>query len=330
MHSTDTILPLVAVTTPVYNGGRFLADAMEAVQSQTYPNLVHVVLDNASTDNTPEIIARFKGRRVPIITARNPALLPLQRNWSRAVALVPASAKYFQILCADDLIAPDTVAKMTAVAESDPGVELVGCMQRLNGRVLPTSLREDCTVFDGASIARAYLNKESNDIPHMFGLFRRRDEDFKSDFFDHTIWANDTDACLRAMTRGKFGFVHEPLFNQLEHESQISKTLAKKNQSRVFEPLILIERWGSRIMTKAEYKTCRARHLRAIYRYMLLWRLTGGTDMYNKYLGLLNERSKAPGIQDFALSALEWPLHLVDKVSRKAMRYGKLARGHAR
>jgi len=33
---------------------------MQAVQAQDYPNLVHAVLDNASTDTTPEIIARYQ------------------------------------------------------------------------------------------------------------------------------------------------------------------------------------------------------------------------------------------------------------------------------
>ena len=41
-------LPTVAVVTPVYNGAKFLREAMLSVQAQTYPNLVHFVLDNAS------------------------------------------------------------------------------------------------------------------------------------------------------------------------------------------------------------------------------------------------------------------------------------------
>ena len=46
---------LVAVLTPVYNGARFLRETMECVQASDYTNMVHVILDNASTDATPEI-----------------------------------------------------------------------------------------------------------------------------------------------------------------------------------------------------------------------------------------------------------------------------------
>ncbi len=48
--------PPVAVVTPVLNGEEFLAETMDSVQAQTYPNLVHIVLDNASTDATAQIV----------------------------------------------------------------------------------------------------------------------------------------------------------------------------------------------------------------------------------------------------------------------------------
>ena len=46
MSDADRV-PLVAIATPVYNGAEYLADTMACVQAQTYPNLVHCVLDNA-------------------------------------------------------------------------------------------------------------------------------------------------------------------------------------------------------------------------------------------------------------------------------------------
>lgn len=88
-------VPLITIVTPVYNGARYLRETMECVQAQTYPNLVHVVLDNASTDETPQIIESFKGRRVPILTARNFDIIPQQANWEKAIRLTPSGAAYF-------------------------------------------------------------------------------------------------------------------------------------------------------------------------------------------------------------------------------------------
>ena len=81
--------PLVAVLTPVYNGAKYLAETMACVQAQTYPNLVHIVLDNASTDATPEIISRYLNLRVPVVTKRNSTLLPQRENYNATVALAP-------------------------------------------------------------------------------------------------------------------------------------------------------------------------------------------------------------------------------------------------
>lgn len=39
-------------------------------------------------------------------------------------------------------------------------------------------------MFDGAEVARSFLQKRSDDIPHVFGLFRRHHSDFAADFVD--------------------------------------------------------------------------------------------------------------------------------------------------
>jgi len=88
---TGAAVPLVAVVTPTYNGANYRREVMDCVQAQSYPNLVHVVLDNCSADATAEIIADFKGARVPVVSARNPELLPLNANWNAALQLVPAA-----------------------------------------------------------------------------------------------------------------------------------------------------------------------------------------------------------------------------------------------
>ena len=62
--------PLVAIVTPVFNGVSFPRETMDSVQVMEHPNS-HVVLDNASTDATPDIIREYANYRVPILTVRN-------------------------------------------------------------------------------------------------------------------------------------------------------------------------------------------------------------------------------------------------------------------
>ena len=309
--------PLVAVVTPVLNGERYLQATMEAVQAQSYTNAVHVVLDNASTDATPRIIDAFKGRRVPVLSQRNTSTIGLSENWNAALALVPPHAKYFTVLCADDLIEPTFVSKLTAVAESDAAVELVGCMFRRDATVVPASLPNDQALFDGRDVVRSFLNKKSNDIPHMWGLYRRHDSDITSNFFDTSILMFDTNACIRAMVRGKFGFVHEPLYTYRQHSDSISETVIKGSTHRLFDSMVEIERWGPLVMGEAEYRRCQRRHLRAIYRYMLRARYRGQDSLYAQHREFLGARHIKPGTLDFMHSVAEWPFQKLARYARQ-------------
>jgi glycosyltransferase involved in cell wall biosynthesis len=54
--------PLVSCVIPVWNGEKYLAEAIESVLNQTYPKIELVIVDDGSTDGTPDVIAFFKDR----------------------------------------------------------------------------------------------------------------------------------------------------------------------------------------------------------------------------------------------------------------------------
>jgi glycosyltransferase involved in cell wall biosynthesis len=58
----DPNLPTLTVVTPAYNQADFLRDTIESVLSQDYPNIEHVVLDDGSTDETPQILKEYDGK----------------------------------------------------------------------------------------------------------------------------------------------------------------------------------------------------------------------------------------------------------------------------
>ena len=57
---------------------------MDSVQNQTWPNLVHVVLDNNSTDGTARIIENYRDAAIPVLAFRNDTTVPIKENWNAA------------------------------------------------------------------------------------------------------------------------------------------------------------------------------------------------------------------------------------------------------
>ena len=54
--------PLVSVVIPVYNGERFLQESLDSLLNQSYPNVELIVIDDASTDDTPQILDTYSGQ----------------------------------------------------------------------------------------------------------------------------------------------------------------------------------------------------------------------------------------------------------------------------
>lgn len=116
--------PLVSVVIPVYNGEPYLEQAIRSALSQEVQGLEVVVVDNASTDRTPQIAAGFLGDpRVRYV--RNLRNLGAARNWEVAQRL--AKGKYVSILSADDYFLPDHLARMTCLLEAKPDLALAYC-----------------------------------------------------------------------------------------------------------------------------------------------------------------------------------------------------------
>lgn len=106
--------PLVSVVIPCYNQGRFLRDAIESVQKQTYGNIDIIVVDDGSADNTREVASSFPGVRyfyqpnAGLSAARNKGI-----KHSRGFFLV--------FLDADDVLYPDAVKVNLNYLLENPG-----------------------------------------------------------------------------------------------------------------------------------------------------------------------------------------------------------------
>ncbi len=92
--------PRVSIGLPVYNGERFLVEALESHLAQTYSDFELIISDNASTDQTQEICCAYARRDSRIRYYRNKENIGLYRNFNRVFQL--SSSEYFKWACADD------------------------------------------------------------------------------------------------------------------------------------------------------------------------------------------------------------------------------------
>jgi len=115
MYST----PLVSVGLYVYNGERFLEEALDSILNQTFTDFELIISDNASTDRTGEIAEAYGKRDDRIRYYRSEKNMGGGWNMRRVYEL--ATGKYFKWAAADDLLEPDFLRRCVEMLESDLG-----------------------------------------------------------------------------------------------------------------------------------------------------------------------------------------------------------------
>lgn len=119
--------PAVTVLMPVYNGGRFVGEAIESILRQSFTDFEFVIIDDASTDDTADIIASFTDTRIRFL--RNGARLGYPQSPNRALAA--ANGEFVARQDADDRSHPDRLAAEVAFLRANPEVALVGTQVRV-------------------------------------------------------------------------------------------------------------------------------------------------------------------------------------------------------
>jgi glycosyltransferase involved in cell wall biosynthesis len=109
--------PLVSVAVPVYNGERYLAEALESILAQTVADLEIIVTDNASNDGTAAICQRYASKDARVRYVRNPSNIGANPNFN--LGPVYARGKYFKWTAHDDVLEPSFLEKCIAALESN-------------------------------------------------------------------------------------------------------------------------------------------------------------------------------------------------------------------
>jgi glycosyltransferase involved in cell wall biosynthesis len=118
--------PFVSVVMPVYNAGRFVAQAVESVLAQTYPAFELVVVDDASSDGSFELLQTYAARDARVRVFRQPSNQGIVAARNRAFREARPDSRYFAILDSDDVALPDRLERQVEFLRAHPDHALVG------------------------------------------------------------------------------------------------------------------------------------------------------------------------------------------------------------
>ena len=134
-------MPKVTVLMAVYNGERYLREAVESVLCQTFQDFQFLIINDASTDNTRDLILSYDDARIVLVDNKHNA--GQTRSLNRGLEL--SAGQLIARQDADDISEPERLAKQVAFLDRRPEVALLGTWYKeidlegtvLGGRKLP-------------------------------------------------------------------------------------------------------------------------------------------------------------------------------------------------
>jgi len=112
--------PLVSICIGTYNRENYVRECLDSALGQTYPRTEIVVVDDASTDRTVEILREYGDRITLILRDTNSGICPITRNQ----AIQASTGTYIALLDSDDAWYPEKIERQVDFLESHPGIPL--------------------------------------------------------------------------------------------------------------------------------------------------------------------------------------------------------------
>lgn len=206
--------PLVTVLMPVYNGEKYLAEAIDSVLNQTYTHFEFLIINDGSTDGTEDIILSYADPR--IVYVKNEQNIKLIATLNKGLKL--AKGKYIARMDADDISLPQRLEKQIAFLENNPNVGLGGSYLKTlgaaNDQVIEYKTSSDEIKF------RLFFDTH---FPHPAAVLRKDVlERFGLEYEAEYIHVEDYVLWNRMAEHTDLAILPEVLVLKREHENQIS------------------------------------------------------------------------------------------------------------
>jgi glycosyltransferase involved in cell wall biosynthesis len=212
--------PLISVGMPVYNGGPYIAQAIQSVLDQSDGNFELVISDNASTDNTEKICREFAKNDNRIVYMRNKTNIGAAKNYNNVFK--HTKAPYFRWHNADDLCDRRSHELCLSVLMKKPDTVLCyGKTQTIDGKgkiIEPYDDNLNLQQNKASERFKAFL-KQVGLTNVIYGLMRRSAVEKTQLMGNGSYYASDINFMAEMTLHGKFYELPETLFYRRMHES---------------------------------------------------------------------------------------------------------------
>jgi glycosyltransferase involved in cell wall biosynthesis len=258
---------LVSVVTPVYNGAAYLVECAESVLAQTHENWDYTIVDNASSDATPEIAERLAERDSRIRHLRFDEFVSSTANHNRAFDAISPESEFVKVVQADDWIYPECLSLMVGAAGVSSTVGVVGSYQLWGRRVVPSGLPYSTTFAAGRDIVRSTLLGELNVTGNPTAtMLRSSYVRERTPFWENGFRHEDTEAALWMLSRHDFAFVHQVLTFARRQPGSLNSWSQNMN-SHAAEEIVFLLRYGRLVVDDAAYRA----RLRTLLKRYVWW-----------------------------------------------------------
>lgn len=208
----------VDIVIPNYNYGRFLPDCVASVLNNDLPDVRVTIIDNASTDDSAAICRRLAAADARIRLVQHESNLGSHASFNRGIDL--ASADYFMVLCADDLLLPGALSEGIMALERAPRAAFaIGAHAQLDGAA---PRRQGWHVAEGTQFIDACGRSIGQGLTAQV-IVRTGTQKAVGHYRPSLKYMDDLEMVLRLARHGAVVRVVAPLVFARRHESHMSK-----------------------------------------------------------------------------------------------------------
>jgi len=167
------VVPIVSVLLPVRNGADFITEALESIARQTLAEFECIVVDDGSTDDTPEIIDGLAERDTRFVIFHRPAGGIVQ---SLNFGLDKCNGELIARMDADDISHPERLEKQVTFLSNNLDIAAAGCLIRVIPEPLPSSGMSYYERWVNSLIEPEDIEREiyiESPLPHPSAIIRR-------------------------------------------------------------------------------------------------------------------------------------------------------------